>query len=156
VRENNDDRRWRMLDRVLDDPSTIDRVVEWLRATSALRDRLIIGEDETYYLAHALAEHFLFDGGEPDPELLRLGDEMNVIGRAHGLEDGAAFDPDDEPPEWRRLSDAWDARVDHILAELMRAGGLADVARVYVEQRARFDERSDEGRRRIWGDADFE
>ena len=153
VREEYEDRRYRMWDRILDEIETQQHGVAWLSAVSTLRDRLIIGEDETYHLASRLAEHALYYGAG-DAELLRIADEIEAIGRAHGLPTGAAFPEGEAPDEWVRLDAAWGARADELMAQLMRDGGLADVAEAFVRQRAKFDERDEEGRRRIWGDAD--
>src|SRR3954454_23470744 len=69
VREQHDDRRRRMLERIGDDAERGGAAVEWMTAVSTLRDRLIIGEDETCFLARLLAESLLFAGDNPDPEL---------------------------------------------------------------------------------------
>jgi len=153
IREQYDDRRLRMWDRILDEIEIEQNAAMWLAAASTLRDRLIIGDDETYHLAARLTEHALFRG-PGDAELLRIGDEIEAIGRAHGLAPGAAFPEGEAPDEWLQLDAAWGARADELMSQVMRDGGLADVADAFVRQRAKFDEREEEGRRRIWGDDD--
>src|SRR5690242_14784366 len=65
VREQYDDRRLRMLDRIRDDADR-GQAAAWIAATSTLRDRLIIGEDETYFLARLFAEGSLIAGADDD------------------------------------------------------------------------------------------
>lgn len=151
AREKNDERRRRMLDRLLDDLATGSSVLEWMAATSTLRDRVVIGEDETYHLALLLAEESIYGNEIVDPELVRLGAEIDAIEEAHGLRANETFVEEDAPAEWLDLTGAWRARTDAMIATLMREGGLADVAQVFAQQRGKFDERATEGSRRLWG-----
>jgi len=149
AREKYDDRRWRMLERITMDVAT-SSAVPWLSAASTLRDRLVIGEDETYFLARLFTERWLFASAS-DPELLRLADEIEAVGTAHGLRPGEAFAPGEGPDEWHRLEKAWGARDDQMMADLMRDGGLPDVAEAFLNHRATFEGRDAEGRRRLRG-----
>jgi hypothetical protein len=150
AREQYDDRRQRMLERIRMDVET-SSAVPWLSAASTLRDRLIIGEDETHFLARMLTQDWLFSNLDSIPELRRLADEIDAVGKAHGLRPGEGFAPDEGPAEWHTLWEAWRGRADQMMATLMREGGLADVAETFLDRRAAFDKRDDEGRRRLWG-----
>jgi hypothetical protein len=149
VRETNEDRRHRMFERILNDLDANPALVPWLNAVATLRDRLIIGEPETCYLASMFAESAIF-GAVGDPELDRIVADMQNIERANGLHPDESYGLDDAPPDWLALNTEWDARSDVITAQLLRDGGLGDLARMYVERRAQFDDRSEEGRSRLW------
>lgn len=149
VREASEDRRHRMFKRILDDLDANPALVPWLNAVATLRDRLIIGEPETCYLASMFAESAIF-GAVGDPELDRIVADMQNIERANGLRADESYSLDDAPPDWLALNTEWDARADVITAQLLRDGGLADLARMYVERRAHFDDQSEEGRGRLW------
>jgi hypothetical protein len=74
---------------------------------------------------------------------------MKAIEAANGLPDDESYRLDEAPDDWLELNAAWDARADRAMAEWMRKGGLADIATAFVEDRAKFDDRAQEGRRRI-------
>jgi hypothetical protein len=153
VREKNEDRRWRMFARIREDLDATQDVGPWLGGLATLRDRLLVSDDETYFLAETFAEAAVF-GMQRDPELDRIADAMKAIEAANGLRDDESYLVDEGPEDWRELNGAWDQRADEIMTESMRKAGLGDVATVFVENRAKFDERAAEGRHRILPPAD--
>lgn len=154
VAEKNVERRLRTFDRIRDDLDAKQNVAEWIAAVATLRDRLIVGEAETCHLAFALAESGVFDAAQKDAELVRIADEIRTIEQSHGLRDDESFHEDDAPQEWLELNAAWGARADQIIAQLFRDGGVADLATMYADRRAQFDERAEEGDKRLWGELD--
>lgn len=149
VREANEDRRHRMFERILDDLDASQAVVPWLNAIATLRDRLIIGEPETCHLAAMFAESAMF-GAVRDPELDRIVADMQNIERENGLRPDESYSLDDAPPDWLALNTEFESRADVLTAQLFRDGGLADLARMYVDRAAHFDDQCEEGRRRLW------
>jgi len=153
VREKNEERRWRMFARIRSDVDTASDVVPWLNGLSTLRDRLIVSEDETYFLAEIFAESSIF-GAQGDPELDRFAAELKAIEAAHGLADDESYYTSDAPDDWSAVNAASDAHIDNEMAKRMREAGLGDIAAIFVDARAKFDERASEGRRRILPDAE--
>jgi hypothetical protein len=153
--ESNEDRRLRMFDRICSDVDARGDFAPWLNAVATLRDRLVISEDETYYLAAILSEPALH-GPELDAELQRIGEQMDAIEAANGLAEGESYDLDDAPANWRDLESAWEARADQVLADHMRKAGLADVGQTLIDARTKFQERAGKGERRLFpGDDDI-
>lgn len=152
IGEKNEDRRWRMFVRIRDDLDATQEVPAWLNGLSTLRDRLVASNDETYFLAEILAESALF-GEHVDAELKRLVDALKAIEAADGLADDESYFTDDAPEDWLEVNRAWDARANQVMAESMRKAGLGDVAKAFIEERAKFDERASDGRQRILPDS---
>lgn len=153
VREDNNDRRERMIMRIREgleaSPETIGA---WLGAARTLADRLIIGEDAYWYLAYLLAECALFAASSQDEELVQLGAEVDAIEEAHGLTEDETFHDDDAPEDWTALNEAWGRRADAVIADVLRASGHVDVADALLNDRAAFERRTDKGYEEIWGE----
>ena len=151
ISEKNEDRRWRMFSRIHYDLDSTQDIGPWMNGLSTLRDRLLISEDETYYLAATLAESALY-GAQRDPDLDRMSDELKAIEAANGLSEDEGYDVDDAPDDWRALNTAWEARADEVMADWMRKAGMGDIATAFLEEPAKFEDRASAGRQRLFPD----
>ncbi|HEY9227248.1 MAG TPA: hypothetical protein VIP11_11405, partial [Gemmatimonadaceae bacterium] len=120
----------------------------WISGARTLADRLIVSEDAFYYMAEKLTECLLFS----DPELVRIGDAMEEIERAHGLREGEYWRIDEAPEEWRALDSEWNRRADTLVDATLREFGHGDVADLRARDRDEYDARCDRGQIDVWGD----
>ena len=118
----------------------------WPRCATGSSSR----KTRTYYLAEIVADSGLF-GRQGDPELDRIVDEMKAIEAADGLSDDESYRARRSAGRLARVECSVDARADGVMAEWMRKkGGLPDIATAYIEDRGKFDDRAQEGRRRMF------
>jgi hypothetical protein len=152
VREQNGERRERILMRIRGDIVGPSEFVPWVRAARELADRLITSDDTFYYLAGLFLDS-AFDGVVyVDEELVRLSQAIEDIERAHGLRDDESFVIEDAPEEWTALNRQWDARMDTIHVDMLRAAGQADVAELHQRDRDEFERRAESGYSDFWGE----
>jgi len=155
VREKNDERRERMLGRIRAEIRGPSELIPWMRGARELADRLITSDDTFYYLAGLFLDS-AFDGVVyVDEELVRLSQAIDDIERAHGLREDESFVLQDAPDEWTALNTQWDARMDAILADMLKGAGQTDVAALHQRDRAEFERRAEKGYADFWRD-DFE
>jgi hypothetical protein len=143
-----------MLSRIRDDLDARPDPGPWVAAARTLSERLIISENAFYYFAEVFTECLVFAASGADPDLLRLGSEMEEIERAHGLRDDEFWHLNDAPDDWRALNDSWDSRADAIVASHLRELGNADLADLLEQNRREFDRRTGQGRIELWGEDD--
>jgi hypothetical protein len=129
-----------MLSRIRDDLDARPDPGPWIAAARTISERLIISENAFYYFAELFTECLVFAASGSDPELLRLGSEMEEIERAHGLRDDEFWHLDDAP--------------DAIVASHLRELGNADLADLLEHNRREFDRRTGQGRVDLWGEDD--
>lgn len=152
VRDENDERRERMLGRIRDEILGPSQLVPWLRAARELADRLITSDDTFYYLAELFLDR-AFDGVVyVDAELVALAQAIEDVERAHGLRGDETFVVEDAPEDWTSLNRQWEARMDAILADMLRAAGQTDVAALYERDRQEFERRAENGYADFWSD----
>ncbi|HEY4302917.1 MAG TPA: hypothetical protein VGM82_00510 [Gemmatimonadaceae bacterium] len=150
LRDQNIDRRERIMARIADDLDAAQDITPWLSAVSTLRDRLVVGEHEACFLAEVFVDSALVTAQDDDAELHRIGDELSAIEAADGLAPGESYATDAAPPTWTELNAAWQARADTIIAQSFRTAHLDDLATLFIERRSEFEARSEEGRARIF------
>lgn len=75
---------------------------------------------------------------------------MQRVTRAHGLSDDQYWASEDEPPEYRELSEAYSACLDLKLIEVMREFGEAELADLREQHPDRYDALREEGRRSVF------
>ena len=117
---------------------------ERLAVYRAIRSSGSLPEDAGFYLVSwqvdALASR------HAEQALHHLDDQLEALERAHGLDEGEAWEPGEAPPEYaaalRRYHDAWD----EIFAEKLEQYGEADMARLFREDPEEFRRRSEAGR----------
>lgn len=85
-------------------------------------------------------------GADLDP----ISAAMDLIAQAHGLTRGQYWRRQDEPEEYRVLSDAYSACLDAKLVETMREFGEAELAELREKQPDRYDALREEGRRSVF------
>lgn len=154
IKEPNLDRAERMFGRILDDLDGSLAPGPWLSGARTLSERLVISDNAFYYLVEKLTECLVRNASENDPELQRIGDELDAVARAHGLKDHEYWRVDEGPDEWQALNAEWERRGDDIVATTLRELGHADVADALQTNRRAFNERAARGQSDIWGEED--
>ena len=117
---------------------------ERLAVYRAIRSSGSLPEDAGLYLVSWQIDALA--GRHAEQALHHLDDQLEAIERAHGLDEGEAWEPGEAPPEYaavlRRYHDAWD----EIFAEKLEQYGEADMARLFREDPEEFRRRSEAGR----------
>jgi hypothetical protein len=102
-----------------------------VRHTQTMRDVGALSDDEAHYLIGFFTESFTFRFSDTDAELLDLHAQMRAVEARYGLpEEEGGFLLSEAPPEWLALSQAWDRRLDHLWAALLRDLGEPEMASI--------------------------
>lgn len=88
--------------------------------------------------------------GAYSADLCPIDEAMQQITQAHGLSDDQYWAREDEPPDYRKLSDAYSACLDLKLIEVMREFGETELADLRQQHPDRYDALREEGRRSVF------
>jgi hypothetical protein len=110
------------------------------------RDNGTVPADAGFFLvAHILLA--MADESIPeDPKVRELGHELEVMERDYGLPDEKTWEPGEAPEEWEALSRQYEMACDEARAGFFRAYGEAEMAEVFLHDRATFLRRFENGR----------
>jgi hypothetical protein len=115
------------------------------------RDTGAVPPDAGFFLvAHiltAMADEALTD----DPRVVRLAWELEELEKEAGLKPGQGFLPGEAPETWEARRTEYDAACDRARSAFFRAYGEAEMAEVYLRERATFVRRFESGRRFFHG-----
>jgi hypothetical protein len=124
---------------------------ERLAVYRAVRDAGSLPEDAGFFLVAWQIDAITL--GRADQALRGYEDRLEAIRWAHGLGDDEYWPTGEEPAEYaavqRQMHDAWDA----LYAAQLDALGETDMARLFRDDRARFEQRSEAGRQFFHGPA---
>ena len=135
----------------LTDADIIDRQTRIIRLSQAAR-RVNGDPKHVHFQAIAwscisMAERRWMD----DPTINAIWTAMDVIKQREGLDEDDDWSPDEGPADYRDLVAKHDDRHDQIVADIMRDMGEADMAALYLTDRADFDQRYEQGRLIVFG-----
>ncbi len=128
----------------------------WIAAARALAAEGTISDDAVFYFVEIFLECVTAHAAVNDPEMVRLGEEMIGIERAHGLDEDEAWLVSEAPAEWHALNAAWDRRDYEIRVAMLRALGHDDIANVLEQDPREFELREAAGHQDLWGEIDDE
>lgn len=122
----------------------------WIAAACELEARGRISRNAVAYLADMFMDYVYEEAMEHDPDLIRLDDAIDAIERAHGRAGDYGWRTEEGPPEWRALTAAWDARIDALQAERLRAMGFRELADVLADDLDEWNRRGRAGWVEVW------
>jgi hypothetical protein len=115
------------------------------------RDTGTVPSDAGFFLvAHillAMADEALPD----DAQVRELGHELEVMERDYGLPEDKSWAPGEAPEEWEALSRQYEMACDEARAAFFRIYGEAEMAELFLHDRAGFIRRFESGRRFFHG-----
>lgn len=100
----------------------------WVAAACALEARGRISRNAVLYFMDKFLDCVTEEGLEHDPELIRIEDAIDRVERAHGVSKDRPWKTHEGTTEWQALNVAWDARLDVLRADRVRAMGFGDLA----------------------------
>ncbi len=110
------------------------------------RDNGTVPADAGFFLvAHillAMADEALPD----DAKVRQLGHELEVMERDYGLPEEKSWAPGEAPEEWEALNRQYEMACDEARAGFFRAYGEAEMAELFLHDRATFLRRFENGR----------
>ena len=115
------------------------------------RDTGTVPADAGFFLvAHILLA--MADEALPDDAQVRaLGHELEVMERDYGLPEDKSWAPGEAPEEWEALSRQYEMACDEARAAFFRIYGEAQMAELFLHDRAGFIRRFESGRRFFHG-----
>ena len=100
----------------------------WIVEVQRARDAGVISAEVAWFLIYKLAESAMLHVIGIDPEIMSLGERIDAIERAYGLEEDDSFYVDEGPPEWQEATRQWEAAFDARFAAILRRFGEEEMA----------------------------
>jgi hypothetical protein len=127
---------------------------ERLRAVQQIRKAGGLPPDAVFYLVVMAVEGLAqerIDVSMSDGELKELGDRLDAIERAHGLEEDDEWEPGAAPPEWEALNAEWERVDDRITYDTYLTYDEREAGDLYMHNRPEFKRRADSGWQYFFG-----
>jgi nucleotide-binding universal stress UspA family protein len=124
----------------------------WIAAARALAADSVISDDAASYLIDNFLECITLSSMENDPEMVRLGHEMDRVRREHGLTEDEDWLVHEGPEEWEQLNADWERRDLEIRVATLRALGHGDIAGMMERDPEEFQLRVSTGHGEFWGE----
>jgi hypothetical protein len=124
----------------------------WIVAAQQLEHEGEISRAAGAFLVAAFSEDATIATWDTDPEIAAIGQRIESIERAAGLQPGEYWRLGEGPPEWRAAEREWEEAFDRIWQALLRRFGEHELAELLERDRFEFERRVDSGQAAFLGE----
>ena len=115
--------------------------IMWIVAAQQLEHEGEISRPVGAFLVAAFSEDTAIATCDDDPEVAAIGQRIESIERAGGLQPGQYWRLGEGPPEWRAAEREWEEAFDRVWQALLRRFGEHELAELLGRDRAEFERR---------------